>query len=732
MINSGHSVEPHRVPGLGHNNAFSWEGVMPTVNYTADQAAAQITRNIGGYQPALGTAISLTYAYRSTFTGTIPNGATGFTRYTGGEIGVSERAFQSWSDVANITFNRVGSGTTGDAAYSDTANLLLANFTGPQSVTDAYGGFAYRQYSVTNGVYTRTGQVWLDGTDSGITSPVFPNFSWRLQTHEIGHAIGLSHPGNYDISTGPVTYANSAVYIEDSYQYSIMSYFDETNTGANFGRQRPLTPMMHDIAAIQRLYGANYSTRSGDTIYGFNSNTGDQIYTFYTAASERVFCIWDGGGIDTIDASGYSSVSFINLAQGSFSNIGPLTLSGGTATGNTMTGNISIAYGAVIENAIGGSGNDALYGNSANNTLTGNGGANTLAGLGGRDVATYNFASTGATLTRTAYGAATVVGSGVSDTLSGVEVVRFTDRTVAIREAGRSDISGDGAGDIVWFNPTARAISYYELNPAGGYTWHNIGGVGAGYTPLTGDFNGDGRADIFWSNGTNTSTYLENADGSYTWRNYGSVSPGYTPLVGDFNGDGISDVMWSNGSSVSTYLTTSTPNASGDYYTWRNYGSVSAGYTPYVGDFNGDGISDVMWTNGSSVSTYLTRTTANASGDLYTWRNTGSVGPGYTALIGDFSGDGTSDIAWWNESTGAVSYYEINPTTGGYTWHNIGAVGAGYTPFVRDFNNDGKADIGWTGNGSVSYYDINSPSTPGGGYVWRNIGAVGAGYNVVS
>ena len=78
--------------------------------------------------------------------------------------------------------------------------------------------------------------------------------------HEIGHAIGLTHTGTYN--GGNPTYANDALYANDSNQYSEMSYFDPINTGANFGdgwniTGQATTPMMFDILAAQNIYGAN-------------------------------------------------------------------------------------------------------------------------------------------------------------------------------------------------------------------------------------------------------------------------------------------------------------------------------------------------------------------------------------------------------------------------------------------------------------------------------------------
>ena len=153
-----------------------------------------------------------------------------------------------------------------------------------------------------------------------------------------------------------------------------MSYFAASNTGANFGGVRPMTPMIHDIAALQLLYGANLSTRTGDTVYGFHSNTGLEPFSIVNSSDQRVFAIWDAGGNDTIDLSGYTADAKIDLAPGSFS------------SANGLIGNISIAFDCIIENAIGGSAADNISGNDANNSLYGQGGNDTLTGNGGADL----------------------------------------------------------------------------------------------------------------------------------------------------------------------------------------------------------------------------------------------------------------------------------------------------------------------------------------------------------
>lgn len=195
--------------------------------------------------------------------------------------------------------------------------------------------------------------------------------------HEIGHALGLSHPGFYN---GSANFSTDAAYHQDTRQYTTMSYFNAglngestDHIGANGSSFRySSTPLMHDILALQSLYGADMTTRTGDTIYGFNSNAGRTAFDF-TQTSDPVIAIWDAGGEDTIDVSGWNTNQSVNLIEGTFSSVG------------YMTNNLSIAFGATVENAIGGGGNDTLDGNAVANRLEGGAGNDILRGGGGND-----------------------------------------------------------------------------------------------------------------------------------------------------------------------------------------------------------------------------------------------------------------------------------------------------------------------------------------------------------
>ena len=187
--------------------------------------------------------------------------------------------------------------------------------------------------------------------------------------------MGLDHPGNYN--GGSPTYAANALYAQDSMQYTVMSYFTAANTGADWiasdGRQYyAQTPMLHDIMAIQAIYGADPSTRAEDTTYGFHATADVWLYDF-TINLHPILCLYDADGVDTLDLSGWSYSCTINLTPGSFSNA------------DMMTSNISIANNTWIENASGGGGNDTFSGNDRANVLSGLAGNDTLNGGAGAD-----------------------------------------------------------------------------------------------------------------------------------------------------------------------------------------------------------------------------------------------------------------------------------------------------------------------------------------------------------
>lgn len=347
-----------------------------------------------------GGGINLTYSFRDTMTYASANGT--FSKCTVAEMNAVKSILSLYADVCNVSFTQVAPG-----GYSNNGQLVIANYSQPSSAAGAYA------YMPSNAADGSGGDFWLN------TAAVNPNtvtqgaYSWFAIMHELGHALGLSHPGDYNAGAGSPTYTNAAQFIQDSEQYSIMSYWSGSNTGESPGGfATAFTPLLFDIYELQTLYGANTSTRAGDTVYGFNSTAGS-MYAFAANVAPYV-CLWDGGGVDTLDASGYAQSQVISLLPGSFSNVG------------SGLSNISIAYGAIIENAKGGVGNDVFVGNVANNLIDGGSGQDTVAYSG---VVTDYHVSLGASgiQVRDAVG-----GRDGTDTLISVETLQFSGGTYSL------------------------------------------------------------------------------------------------------------------------------------------------------------------------------------------------------------------------------------------------------------------------------------------------------------
>ncbi|MDZ5696416.1 M10 family metallopeptidase C-terminal domain-containing protein [Chelativorans sp. M5D2P16] len=297
------------------------------------------------------------------------------------------------------------------------------------------------------------------------------NYAFETFMHEMGHAMGLKHPHE----------GNPMPYGQHSVEYSVMSY--RSYVGANEDGYKnqtwgyPQSLMMYDIAALQHMYGANYNTNSGDTVYSWNPNTGEMYIDGEgqgAPGGNRIFLtVWDGGGTDTYDFSNYGTDLKVDLRPGAWTTTSVAQLAQLSQDGaHPAVGNIANALlhnndsRSLIENAKGGAGNDTITGNAAANTLWGNGGDDTLRGREGDDNllggpgADFLDGGAGFDFARYDNAAAGVVarlddpssntGEAAGDRYSGIEGLvgsRFND--VLVGDAARNDLNGLDGNDIL-------------------------------------------------------------------------------------------------------------------------------------------------------------------------------------------------------------------------------------------------------------------------------------------
>ena len=400
-----------------HRSGYDWyfdqygEAADGVINYGFWETQAQVDASYHRSQTGFGYVV--------------PYGQPGyFQPFTAAQIAAAELAIGLWDDLIALDFQRT--------AVEESDINYMNTFMSPAAGAGAFqpgqinGYDAYYEQFGIHEVGRLGGDVFVNRLETANFDPAVAG-AYSLQTllHETGHALGFDHVGDYNASDDedgipgpdPITYQNDAFIFQDSHQYSLMSYFGSRETGAatydfaNLEYLYPATPMVHDIKAIQDIYGAETTTRTGNTVYGFNSNTDRPAIYDFNVNKLPVLCIWDSAGNDTLDFSGWNSNSVIDLTPGSFSSGGgsgrptlakyqevfgdpdatEADVDAYLALRNSPDGmlrdNVSIAYGAIIENAIGGGGNDLIRGNAVANKLVGNGGNDTIYTGDGLDVA---------------------------------------------------------------------------------------------------------------------------------------------------------------------------------------------------------------------------------------------------------------------------------------------------------------------------------------------------------
>jgi hypothetical protein len=253
----------------------------------------------------------------------------------------------------------------------------------------------------------------------------------------------------------------------------------------------------------------------------------------------------------------------------------------------------------------------------------------------------------------------------------------------------------------------------------------------------TGDFTAGGFAAIAWQNGGGAALWVNNGS-TFTQASVpkGAMGPEWTAKnVGDFNGDGNADLLWTNTSGQAAIWEMNGANLVGSGVP---AGQMSAGWqVAGIGDFNGDGKSDILWVNSGAATIWTMNSTTLANSAI----SNGRMGAEWqVAAIGDFNNDGRSDVLWEN-TFGNIAVSEMNGANLSGFVSGVDQMPAGWKiAGVGHFSGaaDGTSDVVWVnGTNHVQIWQMNHGKladviTPNGldGTEWHleGVGNFGAGH----
>jgi len=668
-----------------------------------------------------------------------------FVAFTDVERQMTRMAFELIADVINIKFIEV----TDDGLTPKSTDRIY--FGADSALPDVEWGHAQTwSYSTSPRRRLAGSEIWLNPDNVAERAWVIGGYNFHALMHEMLHALGIPHPGDYnagddangDGKPDPITYSADASFAQDSRQFTIMSYFGAANTGSDHVTEGPsgggwsgATPLLHDVAALQALYGANTATRAGDTVYGYNATAGRSVYDFaawfqptltpagQTILPAPIFTVWDGGGVDTLDFSATDLAVNVDLNAGAFSD----------AFG--MTNNISIAWGVVMENAIGGGVADVLRGNTVGNSLEGRGGGDVLYGFGGADRLLgddggdqlvggagddYLVGGSGddVFVFARADGADVVAdfspGEGSDDRIDLRAFVELSETSAVLARTTQvgADIRIDlGDGSVTLRNVSRSLLSADDFL---------LAAAGAP-RPLASDFSGDGEADLMWrQTGGELHLWRSSSGETFESQNLGYVDQAWSVQeLADFTGDGKTDVLWRDkGGTVHLWRS----DGDGGFSGVQDLGFVDFAWSIVDGaDFTGDGRADILW-RGPMGQLHVWRSSADGFAGV---QDLGTIGLDWiTQESRDFNGDGKADLLW-RHSSGELHLWNSGPD--GFTSYELGNIPTSWTvQETADFNADGKADLLWRNEGGQVHLWQSTPA----GFTSMDLGFVSEDWTV--
>lgn len=381
---------------------WSWAPGVQKLPYWID---ALVPDDSPGYAGLIGAPKVFYYCFAQSAPGYFSaEDAKEFQAFNTSQQTFAKKAFAYISTVVDLAFVE-----TTDPTGVNT--IVLTN-----NLQDGSAGYAYFPYDEPEG-----SDLFLNfsGNSASNLTPADGRYSALTLIHELGHSLGLKHPFTTKDATGNVDGGPALPELEDSTEWSVMSYNDSpTNYHLKY------SPF--DLAALQYVYGPSKAATT-DTTYLLNSASLNMI--------------WDGGGFDTLDGSTQTAAMTLYLEPGCWGYIGQQS---DLITGN---GQVTINFGSVIEKVIGGIGSDVISGNVADNTLFGGLGNDVIKGMAGNDTIDGGIGIDTAVFSRNKADYAITKGANATtvsdklltegvDNLANVERLQFADVSLALDIAG--------------------------------------------------------------------------------------------------------------------------------------------------------------------------------------------------------------------------------------------------------------------------------------------------------
>lgn len=461
------------VDAAGHVASFSfhtWSGKADRSYLTVSDA-----RKWGSATPGTGATVTYGFDPASNWTPTEQNSFIA--------------SMHLWQAEANIHFVAAADPSAADISFTRGSDGKAQTFL---SGTDVAVGSSLLGVPSHAGVQIDTSVASFGPLGGGLGFE--GGYPWMTELHEIGHAIGLGHAGDYNGDVGG-TWSGAT---DDNRALSIMSYHDaDPNWGVFDGiRGEPTTPMIYDIVALQRLYGApTDGPLSGDVVFGFNSNIQGDLRQFFdfTVNTHPVVTLWSSGAHNTLDVSGFAQKASLVLLEGDRY----------SSSAGEYLNNIYIAPGTHITTAIAGPGNDVISANDYHDVLIGGAGSDTIYGGNGNDHLYGGGMSQtpgdGADVLKGGNGSDYLQGNAGNDTLDGGD---GRDRLVG--GSGDDSLDGGQGNDTIQGNLGNDQIQGGGGDDLvrGGQGNDTVSGSGGGYDTVMGDLGDD--LIVAGSRGTDT------------------------------------------------------------------------------------------------------------------------------------------------------------------------------------------------------------------------------------